>query len=291
MCRRYAFPGEDFWRGAEKITYFIFFPSLLLYKLSQADVTSIHFSEVFILIFLMLLIVSIIIIFSKPLLDVSSAKFTSIFQGGIRFNTYVGLAVVSSLYGAQGLVVAVIMIAIMVPLINILCVVILIVYGDRDNVANVFLLLIKGIITNPLILACALGIVLSMFHLELPIIIQQVLLLFSQVALPLGLLAVGAALNLQTIKQSLFPVFVSSVFKFLLLPAIAILLCYYLEVDRLQRDVLFALTLLPTATASYILAKQMGGDAELMAATITLQTLLSAVWIPLAVLTASYYLV
>jgi malonate transporter len=77
------------------------------------------------------------------------------------------------------------------------------------------------------------------------------------------------------------PVTIACVSKFILLPVVAISFAYIFELSELEQGVLLILSLLPTATASYVLAKQLGGDSQLMATIITLQTLLSALWIPL----------
>ena len=56
----------------------------------------------------------------RPLTGLSAAGFTSVFQGGIRFNTYIGIACADALYGDAGLVIAAVVLAIMIPLVNLL---------------------------------------------------------------------------------------------------------------------------------------------------------------------------
>lgn len=300
FCRRVAFPDAVFWSGAEKMTYYVFFPALLVSKMASAKIGDVDILLLATVLVATLFLTALIMIvgywFSKRWMIIgrsiggraglysarlSPAVFTSIFQGGIRFNTYVGLAIVAALYGTQGVVIAVVMAAIMIPLINVLCVSVLEIYRVNYTETHIARRLTLSIVKNPLIIACVLGITINVLGIDLPSVMAQILLLFAQVALPLGLLTVGAALNISAFNTALKPLFVSCAVKFLVLPVIAMSVSYLFGMNELDRQVLLVLSVLPTATASYVLAKQLGGDAELMASIITVQTLLSAVFIPL----------
>ncbi|MFT6201059.1 MAG: putative permease [Granulosicoccus sp.] len=309
--KKIDFPNSVFWNGAEKMTYYIFFPALLIYKMSSAEIGEINLPSLALSLMSILLLMTVFMIVAHKIYQrctkrkvqqksrekvaleitigdsveskVSPTAFTSVFQGGIRFNTYIGLAIVSTLYGSEGLVVAVVIAAIMIPLINVLCVTVLEVYHSADNVVDSrYRRLGTAIVTNPLIVACVLGITINVLAIPIPFVVNQVLYLFSQVALPLGLLTVGAALNLRGFGSAVMPVTMACLSKFVLLPVVAMGCAYAFGLSELEQGVLLVLSLLPTATASYVLAKQLGGDAQLMATIITLQTLLSALWIPLA---------
>jgi predicted permease len=281
LCRHYQFPDEGFWRGAERITYFLLFPALLVSKMVTANLDGIDFIKPIIVVVLLFLIATMLFVLSKPLFGFKNREFTSIYQGGIRFNTYIGLAIVFSLYGSEGLVIAVVIASIMIPVINVFCVVMLEYYagheGKRQSKSRVF----TSVITNPLILACVIGMGINLLGFSLPQVIVETLNIFARAALPLGLLTVGAALTLTTIKSSVLPLIFSTAFKFVLLPAIAMALCFLWGVDPMVRNIILVLTTLPTATASYVLARQLDGDHELMATIISLQTLLAVIFIPL----------
>jgi len=94
------FPGEDFWRGAERLTYYLLFPALLFLKLGTTVAAEARLQELLLLLIGLLLIVSVVIIFCGLAFNIHKAAFTSLYQGGIRFNTYVGLAVVDALLGS-----------------------------------------------------------------------------------------------------------------------------------------------------------------------------------------------
>ncbi|MEK7989780.1 MAG: AEC family transporter, partial [Thiotrichaceae bacterium] len=110
--------------------------------------------------------------------------------------------------------------------------------------------------------------------------LQQSFQLLGQATLPLGLLAVGAGLELHHFRRSFFNIVIASSIKLIIFPLIvfSIHLLFQLECHVYQIALLFSA--LPTATSSYILAKQMGGDAELMANIISTQIVLSLFSLP-----------
>lgn len=281
LARRYDFPGAAFWPPAEKATYFVLFPSLLVSRLSQADLASVQSSLLVTAVLSMLLILSLLVLLVRPLLGVGNAQFTSVYQGSLRFNTYVALAVSAALMPEQGVVLAAVMTAVMIPTLNLLCVLVFAWFGEsRPTLKGV----LKTLSRNPLILACLFGIALNLSGIGLPAPARPVLGLLGGMALPLGLLAVGAALNLRVLKHSGPAVIAASLFKLLICPLIAFALARLFGLSEPAALVLLIFASVPTATAAYILARQLGGDAELMANIITTQTLISLLSMPLVLM-------
>ena len=105
----------------------------------------------------------------------------------------------------------------------------------------------------------------------------------SQLALPMGLMAVGAGLNLKALRGASTSFVVSSVIKLLIFPLVSVLILNMLDADPVTSTVVILLSCLPTASSSYILARQLGGDADLMATIVSGQTLLAIVTIPLMI--------
>ncbi len=277
--RYFNFLEDTFWRGAEKITYFILFPALLVSKMATANLSSMDFSKPITIVLLLYLSITAILLVCRPFLGLGNPQFTSVFQGGIRFNTYIGLSVVVALYNEATLVVAVLMASLMIPVINVLCVLVLEYFGNKKQTSP--WRMIKSIALNPLILACAIGMGINILRIPIPGALMETLDVFSRAALPMGLLTVGAAFTFSSIWPTRWALLVASIAKFILLPLIAMSLCTVFEVNDLIRNSLLVLTVLPTATASYVLARQLGGDYSLMATIITAQTIMSAVLLPL----------
>ncbi len=273
------FPGDDFWRGAERLTYYLLFPALLFLKLSTTVSAEARFQELLLLLIGLLLIISVIIFISGLVFRIRNAAFTSLFQGGIRFNTYVGLAVVDGLLGGEGLVIAALVVGILIPAINLLCIMVFAIFGSSAR--NSFGSITKIIVTNPLIIACMLGICWNFLGLGLPYLLVSILELLSATALPLGLLSVGAGVQIYALKNATGSLFISSVIKLLIVPYLASSLCLLTGQPAYVTTVVVIFAALPTASSAYILARELGGDAQSMAAIITGQTLLAMVTMPL----------
>ena len=212
----------------------------------------------------------------RPWLGVDGPAFSSVYQGAIRFNTYVGLAVALAVFHTEGGTVAALVMALMIPLINVLCVLVLSAHaGGSISVTGV----LRGLITNPLILACLVGIGLNLSGIGLPWGSAAMLDILARAALPLGLLAVGAGLRLAALNRPGLLVAVSAL-KLLVLPALAATLCWLVQPGQLETAVLMTFAALPGSSTAYILARQLGGDAPLMAAIVTVETGLALVTLP-----------
>ncbi|MFY0678717.1 MAG: AEC family transporter [Neptuniibacter sp.] len=281
IARRVDFPGESFWSQAEKATYFILFPVLLVYKLSQADMSAVDLDVIALSVILLIVAGSFITFLLKPVISSNAEGFTSVYQGSVRFNTYVGLAASVALFGSDGLAIAAVIMAIMIPSLNLCCVLVFAVYTHKaKGVSSAFAAIAK----NPLIIGSLSGLLLNQSGLGLPGFVEPVFELLSRMALPLGLLAVGAGLSFKVLKDCSKELVGSSVVKLLLMPLIAVGIAAAFGLDTLSSQLLLLYAALPTATSAYILARQMGGDAPMMAAIITGQTLISMCTMPLVIL-------
>lgn len=275
--RWFGFPGDGFWPAAERFTYFILFPALLVHRLALSQLGDYAVLPVAFIIVALLLTMTALVYALRSWLNVDGPAFTSVYQGVIRFNTYVGLAVVLALFHAEGGTAAALVMAIMIPLINVLCVLVLSAHAHQLVTVNGVL---RGLLTNPLILGCLIGIGLNVSGIGLPWGSAAVLEILARAALPLGLLAVGAGLQLDGLARPGLLVATSGL-KLLALPALAALFCWIVQPGRLETAVLITFAALPGATAAYILARHMGGDASLMAAIITVETALALITLPL----------
>lgn len=277
--RHLNFPGGDFWSLAERFTYFFLLPIMLISKMANASIAEVAIEQLLLAIVILLTVMSLVVVLLKPLLTRSGPSFTSIYQGAIRFNTYVVLAAAQAMYGSAGLTLAAVAMAIMIPLVNILCVIIFSCYAGQtgSGIAGT----LRAIIKNPLIVGCVMGMLLNISGIGLPGWSADAFDIASRAALPLGLLAVGVALDLKSIRHASWPLISSSVIKLLVMPIVTALLGVWLELELLMISVLVLFAAVPTATSAYILARQLGGDAPLMATITTAQTLLAMISLPL----------
>ncbi len=166
------------------------------------------------------------------------------------------------LYGKGRLTLATLAIAVLVPLVNFLSVIVLIKIPPLVSERSFWSALVWHLITNPLIIASGLGIFLNAVSWQLPISIDTTISALGQATLPLGLLAVGAGMNGQTIRTATIPRAWSNAFKLIEMPAAMILSCKVLGVTGLPTHIAILFASLPSASTAYILARQMGGDAR-----------------------------
>ncbi len=277
---RIPFPDRAFWPQAERLTYFILFPALLVLKIGNAELPSADMARPIVALITLLLLSSVLILWLAHILKNGPAALTSIFQGSIRFNTYVGLASATALYGDIGLIWGAVFLAIMIPLVNVVCILCFAIWIPKQS-KSLFVSLWQGMAKNPLILACVTGGILNLSGWGVPGPITPVLTLLSAMALPLGLLAVGVGLNLRMLTQGSQALWLSTLFKLLIYPLLFLGIATLLELPTEATAVLLVFALLPTAPSAYILARQLDGDAPLMATIITLQTLLAMATMPL----------
>ena len=205
--------------------------------------------------------------------------FTSVYQGGIRFNSYIGLAAVQVLYGDGAVAIAALAMAIMIPLLNVLCILCFSLYAHSNSVNPGAVL--KTIASNPLIIGSVVGVMFNAMEVNLTQPVETAIALIGDMALPFGLLCVGAALKLVGLRADSSPILISSAFKLLVFPLVFVASAA-IFIDNQQTLLVFlVLGALPTATSSYILSRQLGGASGTMAQIISVQTLLGMLTIPL----------
>ncbi len=274
--RHYRFFSDEFWNDAEKLVYYVLFPALLISKMSVADLSGTDAIPLISALWLAMAVISVLTFLLKPFLQIDNHSFTSVFQGSTRINTYIGLSMAENILGDSGLVKAVIIAAILIPALNFLVVIVLQRYGKQDGPAN-FMAVAKQIMKNPLIIGCTIGMGLNLANIQLPSPLQISIGLLGSTALPIGLLAVGAALMFKDLKSVIRPLMASSVLKLLIYPVVAYLLTLAFSFDRETQLAIMIFSAVPTASTAYILAKSMGGDHQLMSRIITFQTIVSSI--------------
>ncbi len=277
--RRLQFPGEGFWSPAERLVYWAMFPALIVTTLASADFTQLKAWPIVLVTDVAILVVSAISFLVKRWYRIDNRAFTSVFQGATRMNTYIGFSIAFGVFGKEGLAAAAIAVTAIVPLVNILGVLVLTKYGDtraakRRSVGG-------EVVRNPLIIACVIGGALNLTGTGSPPFVGPLLEILARAALPLGLLAVGAALSLEALRNAGKVAATTSILKLLVSPGTGLLLIWGLGLEGVEAFVAVLFAGLPTATSAYILARQLGGDAPLMANLVTTQTLLAILTLPL----------
>ena len=220
--------GQPIWENIEKLTYYIFFPALLVLRLSESRFDWSELGDIALIVGLALFVVSVLIIAFHKFIASDLATLSSVYQGTIRFNTYIGLALLEALYGNRGITVAVLVIAVFIPLVNILSVASLGLQGGKG--ARRIFVVIGAVVTNPLVIACLIGLVISYTGFDIPDLAQDSIDILSQPALPLGLLVVGAGIRFGAISEQSWQLCLAVVNKQLVFPGIVLAACLLFEI-------------------------------------------------------------
>jgi malonate transporter len=278
LLRARGFPGDHFWPAAERLVYFVLFPALLFLTIAAADLDGLNLLPMAGALLAAIAATAALSLTLRPLLRIGDSGFTSVFQGAIRCNTYVGLAAGSVLFGAVGLTVMGLVVFVVVTAVNLLSVVALIHYGRRGAGRRE---VVGSVARNPLILACLLGFGSNALGLELPAVANATLDILARASLTLGLLCVGAGLELGHLGRHPAAALLTAALKLLVMPAATALACHLLGITGVSAAAAVLFTACPISASSYVLARQLGGDATLLAGLITITTVAAAVTMPL----------
>ena len=278
LISRTPISSQAVWSELERLTYYIFLPALLLLRLSASNFDLQDIGNISEAIGLALFLITVLVLVLRKLVSSDSASLSSIYQGSIRFNTYIGLACIDVLYGDRGLTTAALCLAIYIPLVNVLCVVSL--TGGGEGGTKRISRIINSVATNPLVLACVTGIAISYTGFNIPSLAESVIEILSQPALPIGLLAVGAGIRFVSLGEQSWQLLVAAINKLAVFPGLVLAACLLFETPNSIAVILLLLTALPAPPSAYILARQLGGNESLMANIITIQTVAAFFVIP-----------
>lgn len=282
---RFAILRDDAWRAIEHTCYFVLFPVLLVSTLATADLSGAAFGAIAAALLAAVAVMFALLTVLRPLLmgrlGLSGPSYSSVFQTSTRWHTFVALAIVTALYGDRGLAIGAICVIALVPLLNVVNVVVVTLFADGQRPGTRVLLL--RVAQNPIIWSSALGIAINLLAIPVPTALLQTMDLIGRGALGLGLLTVGAGLGLATMGRDTAPIALATVLKLMVMPALVMLAVHLFAIDGLAAAVMIICAGVPTANSGYILARQLGGDATLIAGTITAQIIVSAVTLPVLI--------
>jgi hypothetical protein len=191
-----------------------------------------------------------------------------------RFNSYVALALADRLGGAAGVAWMAVIVSVCVPACNVAAVWPLARHGGQGY--------LRELVRNPLILATVGGLLFNLLGLRLPELAATTLARIGAAALPLGLMAVGAGLQMGALREGPGLAAGLLAIRHLVLPALAIGLVIAIGLPPAQQAIVVAFAALPTASSAYVLAVRMGGHGGYVAGLVTVSTLLAMAGLPAA---------
>ena len=274
--RRIDFVDKIFLDKISQLAYFVAVPSLLIWKIGTSSF-DLNFNPRLILTCYLTIIVCMVGAYGVArLLRLPPREVGSFTQGSFWGNmTYIGLPILLAAYGEEGLQRGSVLIGFMSPMINILAVLALTwpLKGAMDWKSIVDLK--NALVTNPVILSCMVGLLLSYFRIPFPTFAVNVLHFLSDLALPLALIAMGGNLSFEKIKKDYKATAGACVIKLFLVVLLGWFLFTEAGVKGLDFKVGIIILSCPTAFSSYLLSSKLGADKSVMSSDIMVSTLLS----------------
>jgi malonate transporter len=281
--RRSALIAEDHWTAVDHVCYYVLFPAIIFKEIAAADFSNVPvWSMALAMILGITTMFALLLALRRPLISamrLNGPQFSSLFQGATRWHTFIALAIIPIYFGQPALALGGLSAAAMTPLLNIVNVGVISVYGSGVKMNGRAMVL--SILKNPFVLSSVGGVVWQLLHLPMPVMGVQVLDMIGKGALGLALLAVGAGLRIDEALSTKGPVLLATFLKLLVMPIFIAVWLWILGVSGDAAAVAILCGAVPTGSGAYVLAKQMGGDAPMIASILTLQVICAAVTIPL----------
>ncbi|KAK0331537.1 hypothetical protein LTR94_028533, partial [Friedmanniomyces endolithicus] len=215
--RKSGFLPDEAWRPIEKLSINIFYPSFLVPAIWHANLAGGGATVAAAASVGATLIVGAATLCAKPLIKLDGPAYTSVFQGVIRWNSFVFVPVIQSVYGPEGTAMAAVSIAFIIPVTNIACVVVLARWGALGREPSA-LNLLKSMIANPILMACMIGLALNLLRVPAIPGISDVIALLGVAALPLGLIVAGAGLSFAEVRRRRLTITLVSLVKLGVMP-------------------------------------------------------------------------
>src|SRR5690625_227813 len=279
LLHKWRFTPE-FFRELEKLVYFVLFPALLFHSITR---TPISLQEAYELLKATAALTAggiVLAWLAKPVIKPDPAAHASLSQTAYRFNTYLALSLASGL-GASAQTTMAILVGFAVPMVNVAAV---------HSLARQNGRILAEIIRNPLIIGTSLALIWHLGQLPIPHLVGTSLGRLGQCAIAIGLLCVGATLSLQATRGHARLMGWMVAVRLLAMPALAIAIGQWADLSIVERQTLLLFAALPTATSAHVLAARMGGRPQLVAVTMSLGTIVSAITIPIWLVVATRFL-
>lgn len=279
LIRKKWLISDEFWRGLEKLSFYLLFPSVLFSSVYKLELPSLEFFRLVTALTISNLIISALAIYYQTKENYKKVQFTSLFQGVTRYNNYILFALSSALFGDLGLSVVASISPYMIILTNVTAIMCFAHYipqnsGGVSKKLSV-LIMFRSIITNPLIIASLIGFMFNYFKIDLNSGVQKTLDSLANSALTVGMLIVGASLKFKIKPENIKIIISTSFIKLIIMPIITFIILWIMGISGIAKSIGILFSCLPCASSAYILSRQLGGDPETMSSIITFTTIFS----------------
>ena len=256
-----------------KIIFTWFFPVVMfsnIYRTSLGEVLNGPFLLTMLVLAIIMIVLTIVLI---PRFFKDKRQQGSMIQAIIRGNSILfALPVVSVLSGPENTGLAALCVATIVPLYSVVCVIEL--EALRGSKMRLWPLLVS-VVKNPLVLGALVGLLFKLVDIRLPRMVEAVVRELSGVVTPLALIMLGAGLKFADTVQYRKQLTVVSIVKLVLVPLLFVLGVKLMGFGPVETTTALALSAVPTAVSTYVMAKQMDADGVLAGQIVATTTVLS----------------
>ena len=289
LCHQ-GFLSRPFLNELNRFVYYVALPALILHRLTTAPALPLGVLRTILIYLAATLFVMGVASVVARILHLQRWQYGTFMQAAFRGNlAFIGIPVLvyairdTPAETASGIVAEAIFIFVpIMVLYNILSVLALIGSqegGDRKNLLSA----LKGIVTNPLILAAAVGTLLFLLPFPMPRAITDTMEFLGRIAAPAALICVGGAMAVVSMQGRYRSAFCAAVLKTALTPLAAYLISFPFDLPAHTQLILMIFSATPTAVASFVMAKELSGDYAMASGGIVLSTLLSIISLGLIV--------
>ena len=285
LLKQYKLIDQSFLYQTNRLVYYVALPLLLFYKIGTADFFANFNARLVIGSVAAVTLTFVASYLYAHLRNYPPAARGTFSQGAFRGNiAYMGLALCLNAYGEPGLTRGGILMGFLVPFLNLFAILALLWPHRMSDGRKGGWFWFKQIVFNPLILASFVGIAWSFLNLPIPLLAERSLKIATGMTLPLALIAIGGSFSLAKLQGDLVRAGLSTGIKIIWMPLLAALLLLLLGVRGTDLGIGVLIAGTPAATATYIMAHQLKGDAELAGSIVMMSTILSALTYTIALL-------
>ena len=276
-AQRRGFLSTEFTNQANRLVYHLAIPAMVFSAIAKTDLQSHMNLPVIAVSMIMVIIVAAAGLGFTRILRIQGPSRGTFIQSSFHGNLgYIGFAIVFYYLGEKGLVKGAIIASFVMILQNILAILVLQHYSGQHQSFTRWQT-IKTAVGNPVILSAIAGIAWSLWGLELPMVVDRALNIIKGMALPLALLIIGATLSFDQFKSRMTHILAAAGMKLIFMPAVSLSLFMLFSIERSEYLPGLIILAAPSATLTYVLAKEIGGDPDFAGTAISFSTLLSAI--------------
>ena len=266
---------KDAFKQMNTIVYSILIPSVLLKNIMETDLSVSFQPKLIVYAVLSIFLLCTVLCIFIPKIEKDRKRAGAMIQAMYRSNFILfGLTLVGNMYGTDNVAVTSVLIAICVPLFNIISTIVLEYYG-KETVS--FGSLFKGVLSNPMVIGTIVGFTILLSGIQLPVFVKETIGDIGQMTTPLSLLVLGGTFEVPSLRNNMKSLCIVNLGKLIVVPLIFVsgaIALGYRNVELMSLLVLFGS---PVAVSSYAMAVEMNCDDTLASQAIVTTTIFSII--------------